>query len=203
MERGPRCATRTGGSCCSVICKWTWCVGMVVMFCFGLNVAGQHFSVVTQLFYIRGIWANVHSKLKLSIKVTPCVLCSCFYSSTQSNMFRLRTPSTVCQADGSGERGSDRLPGGSPWSCCASSPDCWVSAVEECGSAGSHVQLLTHHQTCWVSSRVGLQQDAVRPIIDLHSLLIQTDRLEVPHQYNLDVKLIQLQKSDEKLSLCI
>lgn len=41
----------------------------------GCYVAGQHFSVtVTQLFYIRGFWANVHCKLKLSIKVQPCVL---------------------------------------------------------------------------------------------------------------------------------
>lgn len=68
---------------------------MVVMFCFGLNVAGQHFSVVTQLFYIGGFWANVHSKLKLNIKVKLCVLSSCFYSSTHSNIFRLRTLSEV------------------------------------------------------------------------------------------------------------
>lgn len=49
-----------------------------VMLCSGLNVAGQHFCVVTQLFYMAGIWGNVHSKLKLSIKVQTCV--SVFYS---------------------------------------------------------------------------------------------------------------------------
>ncbi len=62
-----------GGSCCAVSCNMSWCVGMFVMFCFALNVAGQHFSVISQLFYIRGIWGNVHCKLKLSIKVQLCV----------------------------------------------------------------------------------------------------------------------------------
>lgn len=56
-----------------VVCKVTQRVGMFVMFRFGLNVAGQHFCVVAQLFYTSGARGHVHCKLKLSIKVEACV----------------------------------------------------------------------------------------------------------------------------------
>lgn len=140
---------------------WLSCFALVWMLLGSISLSSLSF------FYIRGIWANVHSKLKLSIKVTPCVLCSCFYSSTCSNMFRLRTLSKVSV----GGRVRRTWPWSSPWrfnvelmcvltrllSCCCRRM--WFCSFT-CSAAHRP------HQTCWVRSRAGLQQDAIRLIID-------------------------------------